>query len=321
MVTSSCAKNKRLPLSSVPSRPQVNYMIYQKEKGGGVTEYEHWQIYIQFKNPQYFTACQRLIGDNTAHCEPQFAADNTKCRAYCSKEEGRLDGPYEHGEFVQGNMTQEVELLQDLQKRPRIDWAFLEKHASVLSRRHTWSKAVIENGPNYLVPFYNQPAEEEVEERDPPEVWYIYGPTGVGKTRWVHRKEPNVYEVTEPQSGSQWYDGYAGRPAVLFDEFVGQYPIRQLNKLLDPYFRRTAVKGGFTEWKPTRIYFTSNYNPVRCYRRSMETRRPTVESFIRRITHYIEVNVNDKSFNDISHWSSMTIDEKIEYFQNQNKLL
>lgn len=252
-----------------------------------------------------------MIGDKTAHCEEQYATQNKDARAYCMKEDTRIEGPFELGEFVEGNMTQEVRLLQALQRKEPVNWSFLEEHASVMARRFSWARAVIENGPNCVVPHYNTPSGEE-SSRPPPEVWYVYGDTGIGKTRWVYQREPEVYEIPEANSNAQWYDGYAGREAVLFDEFVGQVPVRVLNKLLDPYFRRNPVKGGFTCWRPLRIYFTSNYTPPECFPKSVANRRPTVVAWLRRITHFI--HATEDSFEEDPLWPTMTPSERMEKF-------
>lgn len=59
-----------------------------------------------------------------------------------------------------------------------------------------------------------------------------------------------------------WFDGYEGQENVLFDDFHGGvFKLPYLLKLLDRYPMRVPVKGGFVQWKPRRIFITSNIDP------------------------------------------------------------
>lgn len=88
----------------------------------------------------------------------------------------------------------------------------------------------------------------------------IHGPTGVGKTRWVH-EQPDDRELYV-WGGDRWFDGYQGHPIVLLDDFDGAgLEFRFLLRLLDRYPMQVPVKGGFVEWLPKKIYITSNLDP------------------------------------------------------------
>jgi len=90
------------------------------------------------------------------------------------------------------------------------------------------------------------------------EVYVYWGATGTGKTRKVHEENPNVWVHTD----GPWFDGYQGEEAVLFDDFHGGvFKLPYLLKLLDRYPMRVPIKGGFVQWKPKRIYITSNLDP------------------------------------------------------------
>lgn len=95
-------------------------------------------------------------------------------------------------------------------------------------------------------------------------VYVFWGPTGSGKTRLVHRMFPGVY-VCSSDDG-QWFDGYLGDENALFDDFNGHsVPITLLLKLCDRYPLRVPIKGGFVQWRPRRLFFTSNICPDNWY--------------------------------------------------------
>ena len=100
-----------------------------------------------------------------------------------------------------------------------------------------------------------------VEPRDRNEPMYvevIIGTPGSGKTRSVYDKEPEVYTVPIQQSNSVWFDGYQGQEAVLFDDFYGGIKYSNMLQLLDRYPIQVPIKGGYVNWRPKRIYITSN---------------------------------------------------------------
>jgi len=91
-----------------------------------------------------------------------------------------------------------------------------------------------------------------------PEVIYIHGVPGSGKTRWVYEEEPDVYRVPT-HDGYKWKDGYAGEEAVLYDNISITNCTRPETILteIDRYFIQVPVKGGYIGWRPKRIYITS----------------------------------------------------------------
>lgn len=116
----------------------------------------------------------------------------------------------------------------------------------------------------------------------PPEVTWIYGPTGIGKTRYVVDRESDLWI-----SGGtlRWWDGYVCQSAVLFDDFRGDFcTFHWLLRLLDRYPVRVEVKGGSREFNSSRIYITCPFHPRDVY--------PTVEDkrqLLRRISRVIHM--------------------------------
>lgn len=115
--------------------------------------------------------------------------------------------------------------------------------------------------------------------REPPIVTWIYGPTGTGKTRFVFDNEP-LEHLWLASNDLKWFDGYSGQPAVLMDDFRGNFcSFHSLLRYLDRYPMRVPVKGGFVVWNPLRIYITSSRHPSQIYQVDED-----VNQLLRRIT-------------------------------------
>lgn len=94
----------------------------------------------------------------------------------------------------------------------------------------------------------------------------VYGPTGVGKTRWAWDMFPAAYSA--PQKG--WFDGYSGEETVIIDEMYGsRYSWSFLLQLLDRYRMLVPFKGGFHQFTSKRIVMTSNVHPEEWYKQSV----------------------------------------------------
>lgn len=93
----------------------------------------------------------------------------------------------------------------------------------------------------------------------------IVGDPGTGKTSYVYNKEPDIFVMPETNNNTIWYDGYQGQEAVLFDDFYGGIKYSSILRLLDRYPLKVPIKGGFVQWKPKRIYITSNKKPTEWY--------------------------------------------------------
>jgi hypothetical protein len=95
---------------------------------------------------------------------------------------------------------------------------------------------------------------------NPKQVFILEGATGKGKTRSVYDDHGfgNVYEAVSNKG--LWFDGYTGESVVLFDECaIGDImSVTQFLRLTDGRPLRLPVKGGFVNFNPDIIYFTTN---------------------------------------------------------------
>lgn len=120
----------------------------------------------------------------------------------------------------------------------------------------------------------------------PPSVIVYWGTTGTGKTRafW-----DNVVDLNDIwlYPGKEWFNGYAGQPICLFDEFSGSaMNLTLLLKVLDRYPVMVPTKGAHSWWQPEEIYLTSNLSPEHWFPRAHPEH---VQALFRRFTNVVHI--------------------------------
>lgn len=119
------------------------------------------------------------------------------------------------------------------------------------------------------------------------EVWWFWGPTGSGKSRWAWEKEPDAYMKS---SSHKWWDGYIGQESVILDDYrpCKEMPFNFMLNLMDRYPLSVERKGGMMEFISKRIYVTSPYSPeVMCdHLEWIGTEQKS--QFLRRIDHVVQ---------------------------------
>lgn len=135
-------------------------------------------------------------------------------------------------------------------------------------------KRVAEEHPEYymrshrgiaaLYAILKAPDDHDVPRDFKTEVRVYIGPTGTGKSREAHEKD----QIQWTHPGDRWFDGYQGQERVLFDDFEGVtsgITYRKLLQITDRYPNPVPVKGGFANWRPRLIIFTTNVHPSKWY--------------------------------------------------------
>lgn len=174
---------------------------------------------------------------------------------YCTKSDSKLDGPWEVGERPIGNkkklLKSACELIREgvgVEDLPQELDTVRVIHCKGL--RHFQTELERKKRPRY----------RELTTR------VLWGPTGVGKTRWAYEHYPvdQIFKLTEPE-GKLWFDGYTDQPVLLIDDFSGWIKYRHLLNLLDVYPLDLEIKGGFVPAQYTEVIITSNYHPSQWY--------------------------------------------------------
>lgn len=221
----------------------------------------HIQGYIEFKNAVYLSGAQKRIGDKVCHCAPRYEKSTAAQAAeYCKK-----DGDYfENGTITNQGARTDLKTIKDNILNHKSNIRDMLENDTIINHQQL---RFAESLQKYVRP----------QKREPPQVFWFYGDTGTGKTRFVYDNEDDIFRV-EP--GFEWYDGYIGQEAVLFDELRGEIKLSTLLCITDRYPLSLKIKTSFTQWKPKRIYITSCKSPEECYKNCHEN----IGQLLRRIT-------------------------------------
>lgn len=203
--------------------------VFQLERGEQ-SGYEHWQIFVRFKNQKRFTTLRKQLasaGLATAHIEPRRGSV-AQAVAYCSKEETRLEGPYYFGDSIDTSNRQghrsDLDRLREmvLDDGMSVDEILLSDASSTAARYTQYLRD--------LVQARDRKASKDFRHL---EVVYLYGRPGVGKTRWAMQQYGDgVYRVSDYRHP---FDSYSGQKTLVLDEFDGSIPLGLLLNLLDGY--------------------------------------------------------------------------------------
>lgn len=247
---------------------KIKYIIYQKEMAPE-TGKEHFQGYLQLFKVQRLSWLKKNIS-KTAHFELARGTPEENI-AYCTKPESRISEA-----VIQGVPTSQGERL-DIQtviekiklKRPREEYE--DTSTYVMHKNKFDAYEQMKQQPRHFVP----------------EVTWLYGPAGTGKSRYPYDKHPSVFTCGSIKC--RW-DGYNNEEVVLIDDFRPQeWDYQDLLRLLDRYPLTLNVKFGYKIFNSKIIYITSPQSPESYYEHSSDD----YEQLKRRITKVINLKKNN----------------------------
>lgn len=215
------------------------YKIWQIEKGKECgTPHIHALIY--YDNARVWP--KKLFP--TAHIV--YPKNLQKCIKYCSKEDTRVEGPFEFGDRPQQGNRSDLDAVA----KAVIDGTPL--------------KTVAEQFPSHYVKYsrgLKLLREETQKHRDQDEgvtVLWLWGLAGVGKTYIPHQIFGEDIYIKD---GTPWWDNYDHEKCILIDDFDGKWPFRDLLRLLDRYKYQGQFKGGYIKINSPFIIITCEFPP------------------------------------------------------------
>lgn len=240
--------DERLLVQFFDDNPKCEYLIFGREVGENGTP--HLQGYLYCENARSGSAIRHAIGDR-GHWEAAKASP-TQNKAYCSKQATPSNPVVELGRLpVQGKCKPLTQVVKDQCSGVNVsdyirDGRFDDAATWV---RHFKGLAAL----RFETSVPRSPS-------NPVTVYWCYGPTGSGKSRWAHETFPGAYY--HPQAG-KWFDGYKGESVVIFDDFrpCNELAYNWLLKVCDIYPMKVPIKGAMAELCATTIVFTTPEKP------------------------------------------------------------
>lgn len=242
--------NKLLPQDYPFNKEDVKYCIWQHEKGTT----EHTQGYIELTKPVRFAYIKKWKDFEGGHFEKRKGT-REQARDYCRKEDSRINGPFEYGDFgikqgTRSDLEDAVNLLKEHREISRV----AEEYTSTFVKYHRGFK-------EYLC--VTEPKGRVKDSTH--EVALHFGSPGTGKSASARTFFANSKLFVKGPSTRNWWDGYDGEDAVIIDEFKGNLPRGELLQVIDVYDCRVEVKGGTRELKANKFIITTNYLPNKWY--------------------------------------------------------
>lgn len=235
------------------SEQHVSYLVWGLEIAPS-TGTPHLQGYAEFTKRLTLGGLKRLVASRI-HAE-RAQSGPTQNRAYCLKirpGDTPNEETYEWGEMRLQNLhgNDAHDRLNEMLREGSSLAEIAEENPSLYCRLHKGIDRFIQ--VTRCTPRTTKST-----------VICLYGSTGTGKSRWAHEE----LGVTYTHANDRWFDGYLDHDAVLFDDFDGVssgITYRKWLQMCDRYPMQVPYKGGFQQWSPKIIVFTSNLPPSQWY--------------------------------------------------------
>lgn len=256
------------------------YTCFQVEKGGN-SQLIHIQAMIIFSKPVHWsTFCRRFpLADFS-----EIYSSNTNARLYCSKEDTRIRGPFEIGDFAEERARTDIKEFLELLDAGASNKDLKKTHPSLFLREFNKLDNL------RTIDLFD---EYKTKKRDI-EVTYIYGPAGVGKSTYVY----DLCGFTDSFSVQQYdisaFTFYSGQSILILDEFIGQFKIPYMNKLLDKFPLQLRGLNSLKWACYTKVYIISNLSLKELYKDMQEENFTLYKAFIRRLDNVIRFDAFGK---------------------------
>lgn len=232
-------------------RFEVSYICIGKETGENGTD--HLQGFVIWKRSYRLTGLKKLMP--TAHWEPAMMTDAMN---YCFKEDDEV--------YIKDNRRQG--------SRRDIDLAYDSAEKNLKNKEFL----VLRPSLQAIKVFDILKSRMQPDRNFKPLVTWVYGPTGLGKTRKVVEIEKDLWISNHEL---KWWDGYENNEAILLDDFRASCcEFVKLLRILDRYQMNVEVKGGFRVLNSKRMWITSCSKPGMIY---IDKQDEEIDQLLRRI--------------------------------------
>lgn len=237
-----CFTYNNYPDTSLVDNIVCKYVAYSREVAP-TTGTPHLQGYISFSNARTIQQARRLLPG----CHVTVMAGTfTQNESYCSKKGTQLLVERGTAPLTNDNKGRAEKLrwqrARELAKEGKMD----EIDADIFVRCYSTLKNI---GKDYQ----KKPQPCEVK------CFWIYGPTGTGKSHAVETKFPECYK--KAMDDLKWFDNYHDED-VIYLEDIDKYQVKWgglLKRLADRWPMQASIKGSMKYIRPKVVIVTSNY--------------------------------------------------------------
>lgn len=256
----------------------LKYAVGQIEKGKEGTVHLQAGLIFDEKHGKRFYTMKKYLP--TAYLA-KAKGSNYDIKTYCTKEDTRLEQPFEIGKFVEMRTRSDMEEFKCALKAGATNSALMEDFFHIVAQIGLKNIDVMRT--TYLSEEYENKARNV-------EVTFIYGKGGTGKTKSVFKEHGanNVFRFSN--YGQFCFHGYKCQKVLLLDEFTGQLKLQTFNEMTDAYPYSCNTKGGQVSACYEKIYIISNIPYYKIYGMEKQENPDIYETFDRRIHHIFEVD-------------------------------
>lgn len=258
----------------------------------------HTHVYLAARNGiEFHTIQQRFYG---AHIE-SAKGSHRQNRDYILKE-GKWANDDKHETSVSGTFEESGELPPESNRRQKMSEAIVDmvqegKSNADILREYPSAMNQLKNIDMTRQTLLEEQYRDEFRKLH---IEYIWGKTGVGKTRSIMEKYGyrNVFRVTNYQHP---FDGYAGEDVILFEEFRSSLPIADMLKYLEGYPLKLPCRFSDKVACYTKVYVVTNIPMAKQYPNIQLEEPETWAAFLRRFGGRITEQLPAKQ--DIPDWA------------------
>lgn len=266
----------------------------------GAEKTPHTHLYVAFSNAvEFSTIHQRFYG---AHIEPAKGTHREN-RDYIRKE-----GKWLNSEKHETNLPETFEESGELPEETKKESQSAEIYNMIVNGAD--NAEIIQAYPTWMknIKSLDQARQTVLEKKYRSEfrkltVNYLWGKTGVGKTRSVLEQfgYENVYRVT---NYSHPFDSYNGEPVILFEEFRSDLPLKDMLKYLDGYPLMLPCRYSDKVACFNTVYIVSNISLEAQYPNVQREEPESWKAFLRRINGISFEMISDDTpvpFEEVQH--------------------
>lgn len=225
----------------------------------------HLQCFVSFSDAKTGASLQKMIGVRKHHVEPKKGT-HEQASTYCKK----AGNFWEKGSLPSQGKRNDIEVVRESIKQG----LGMRDIVNVASNFQTLRTAEV------VLKYFER-------KRDwLPEVIFIFGKSGSGKTRWAY--DNYLFDEIHKQMADQlkWFQGYDAHPVVVIDEVDESTDYSRLKELCDRYPAIVECKGGSRQFLAKTIVLTSLTHPELLFRNFPESGR----EMLRRISKIISLD-------------------------------